>query len=40
MRPGILFNYMGDPLDWHELRDGIRITSRIMRQPERFVAPD
>ncbi|MGC2964204.1 choline dehydrogenase [Paraburkholderia graminis] len=30
--PSILFNYMADPLDWRELRDGIRITREIMRQ--------
>ncbi len=31
--PSILFNYMSDPLDWREFRDGIRITREIMRQP-------
>ncbi|SAK98412.1 choline dehydrogenase [Caballeronia ptereochthonis] len=31
--PGILFNYMADPLDWREFRDAIRITREIMRQP-------
>lgn len=31
--PSILFNYMSDPLDWREFRDGIRITRDIMRQP-------
>jgi choline dehydrogenase len=31
--PSILFNYMADPLDWREFRDGIRITREIMRQP-------
>ncbi|WP_175943455.1 choline dehydrogenase [Caballeronia sp. BCC1704] len=31
--PSILFNYMADPLDWREFRDGIRITRDIMRQP-------
>jgi choline dehydrogenase len=30
--PGILFNYMADPLDWREFRDAIRITREIMRQ--------
>lgn len=31
--PSILFNYMADPLDWREFRDGFRITREIMRQP-------
>jgi choline dehydrogenase len=31
--PSIVFNYMADPLDWREFRDGIRITRDIMRQP-------
>ena len=31
--PSILFNYMADPLDWREFRDGIRITREIMHQP-------
>ncbi|MDE1181950.1 choline dehydrogenase [Paraburkholderia sp.] len=31
--PGILFNYMSDPLDWREFRDAIRITREIIRQP-------
>jgi choline dehydrogenase len=31
--PGILFNYMAEPLDWREFRDAIRITREIMRQP-------
>ncbi|MFM0740468.1 choline dehydrogenase [Paraburkholderia xenovorans] len=31
--PGILFNYMADPLDWREFRDAIRITREIMQQP-------
>lgn len=30
---GILFNYMADPLDWREFRDGIRDTRDIMRRP-------
>ncbi|BBU28943.1 oxygen-dependent choline dehydrogenase [Burkholderia sp. THE68] len=33
VHPGILFNYMADPLDWREFRDAIRITREIMRQP-------
>jgi choline dehydrogenase len=31
--PGILFNYMADPLDWREFRDALRITREIMQQP-------
>ncbi|HLX02339.1 MAG TPA: choline dehydrogenase [Trinickia sp.] len=31
--PSILFNYMAEPLDWREFRDGIRITREIIRQP-------
>lgn len=30
--PSILFNYMSDPQDWREFRDGIRITREIMAQ--------
>lgn len=30
--PSILFNYMADPLDWREFRDGIRITREIIAQ--------
>ncbi len=33
VHPGILFNYMSDPLDWREFRDALRITRDIMRQP-------
>ncbi|GLU31894.1 choline dehydrogenase [Trinickia caryophylli] len=31
--PGILFNYMAEPLDWREFRDAIRITREIIAQP-------
>ena len=30
--PSILFNYMADPLDWREFRDGIRLTREIIAQ--------
>ncbi|WP_324732739.1 choline dehydrogenase [Pseudomonas paeninsulae] len=30
--PSILFNYMANPQDWQEFRDGIRITREIMNQ--------
>lgn len=30
--PSIVFNYMAEPLDWREFRDGIRITREIIAQ--------